>query len=83
LLLGGLSQAAPVLQIVSPTTRTIAAAGFLGALTTFSTFGAETIERLHRGQVLVGMTNVGANVCFGLLAVWIGAMLARGLFGEP
>jgi hypothetical protein len=33
--------------------------------------------------VLVGVTNVAANVCLGLLAVWIGAMLARGLFGEP
>jgi CrcB protein len=48
------------------------AIGFLGGLTTFSSFGADTIRELTGGQPLVAMANVAANVVLSLTAVWLG-----------
>ena len=50
--------------------------GFLGALTTFSTFGAETIHHANEGQWAAAIGNVSANMIIGLAAVVIG--IARG-----
>jgi CrcB protein len=55
--------------------------GFLGALTTFSTFGAETINHANDGQFVHAIGNVSANLILGLLAVMIGMAAGRKLFG--
>jgi CrcB protein len=55
--------------------------GFLGALTTFSTFGYETLRQLEDNQWTLGLANIGANVLIGLLAVWAGATVGRLLLG--
>ena len=62
---------------VSPDFRTIAGIGFLGAFTTFSTFGFETYRSLETGEWLVAGLNVLANVAGGLLLVAAGSNLAR------
>ena len=46
--------------------------GFLGALTTFSTFGLETVMYSKEAGWLVGFANVAANLLLGLLAVKLG-----------
>lgn len=46
--------------------------GFLGAFTTFSTFGAETIQHAHDGQWSLAIGNVSANLIFGFAAVLLG-----------
>lgn len=51
--------------------------GILGSLTTFSTFGFETFELLRQERVLSAGANIAANMVIGLLAVWIGWVLAR------
>ncbi len=52
------------------------AVGFLGALTTFSTFGADTIRELQGGNAQLAVVNVLANVALSLTAVWLGLMMA-------
>ena len=48
------------------------AIGFLGGLTTFSSFSGDTLRELQAGRPLVALANVAANVLLSLLAVWIG-----------
>ena len=51
--------------------------GFLGALTTFSTFGAETMNHFHEGNWPIAFTNVFANVVLGLVFVFLGMLAGR------
>ena len=55
--------------------------GMLGAFTTFSTFGYESLERLQAGQWRIGLLNIAASVFLGLLAVWLGLTLGRQWYG--
>ena len=60
----------------SPQTRVFLGAGFLGALTTFSTFGYETFDLLRDGSSGLAAASVLLNVVVGLLAVWLGVSVA-------
>ncbi len=53
------------------------AVGLLGGLTTFSTFGYQTIRHLEAGEFGIAMLNVGANVLLGLAAAALGLATAR------
>jgi len=55
--------------------------GFLGALTTFSTFGAETIKNVQDGNWGIALGNVSANVILGLMCVALGIVIAKKAFG--
>ena len=61
--------------------RTALAIGFLGALTTFSTFSYETIGYIEDGAWMLAVLNIGANLAIGLGATVAGVFLARTLFG--
>jgi|SRR5688500_10352243 len=61
----------------SPALRYGVVIGFLGALTTFSAFGWDSVELLQRGHAGLALANVGANVVVGLIAVWLGMSLMR------
>lgn len=56
--------------------------GFLGAFTTFSTFGYETMRYLEAGDWRPAAVNVGANLGLCLGAVWLGFVVARA-FVDP
>ncbi len=53
--------------------------GFLGALTTFSTFGAETVGHLNEQSYGLAAGNVVVNVGVGLAAVMAGIWLGKKL----
>jgi len=51
--------------------------GFLGALTTFSTFGFETARFFENSQHGLGLLNIAVNMLLGLTAVYGGLQLGR------
>ena len=51
--------------------------GVLGGFTTFSSFTLETLSLARSAQFLASMTNVASQIVLGLLAVWLGNLLAR------
>lgn len=67
----------PGIRLQAALWRQGVAIGFLGALTTFSSFGADTIREFEGGKPLVGLANVAANVVLSLAAVWLGMGVMR------
>lgn len=57
--------------------RLLLVTGLLGALTTFSTFGWETLELLRRDLPLHALGTVFANVAVGLALMMLGLWLGR------
>jgi CrcB protein len=51
--------------------------GFLGALTTFSTFGFETTRFFENAQHHLALLNIAGNMLLGLTAVYGGLQLGR------
>jgi len=51
--------------------------GFLGAFTTFSAFSVETLRLFEGGQIGLALANVSLNLFGCLLAVFLGAAVAR------
>ena len=62
---------------LNPAWRYLVPIGFIGAYSTFSTFEWETFVHLQTGDFLVAALYVSLSVLLGLLAVWLGVMLAR------
>ena len=63
--------------IVSPYWRLIIAVGFLGGLTTFSSFGYETLRLIEASDLTQAFWNVALNLGVGLGATWLGIVGAR------
>jgi len=55
--------------------------GVLGAFTTFSTYGWETLSLANAGQLRLAAINLVLSNVFGLLGVWLGYRLGLRLFG--
>ena len=74
-LLGGLL----LTGAVGPRWMVLAGTGFCGALTTFSTFGYETVRLVEQRSGVAAAGNVAAHLTGGLVAVTLGWMLGAWL----
>lgn len=57
--------------------RLFAITGFLGALTTFSTFSSEVVTLLIRGQLGWAITTAGVHLAGSLTMTWLGLQSLR------
>jgi len=78
-LLGLLTELALRTGWVSAEIRSAVAIGFLGSLTTFSTFAVETWREIERGDWLAALANTLLNTVGGLALVIAGVVAARAL----
>jgi CrcB protein len=67
---------------ISPATRLLVTTGFLGALTTFSTFSAETMTLLLRAQYAWAVGTAAAHLGGSLLMTGAGILFVRALLGR-
>ena len=63
--------------LIPPTLRIALVTGFLGGLTTFSTFSYETFRLIETGRFLVAFGNVLISVVTCLFCTWMGIVVAK------
>lgn len=66
--------------VIPPEIRAFCTIGFLGGLTTFSTYGMETVNLFKNNQYISGLFNIIASNACGLVMVIAGIALARIIF---
>jgi len=65
--------------LISDTLRVGLTVGFMGGLTTFSTFSYETFTLLEEGRFGVAFANVLASVAVCLVCTWLGIYTIRSI----
>ena len=65
-----------------PTVRAAVTIGFIGGLTTYSSFNYETMRLLGEGAPTAAAANVVLTMVGGLVAGWLGLLTARELLGR-
>lgn len=63
--------------VLGPETRAFLLIGVLGGFTTFSTFSFETFQLLRDAEIMRASLNAAGQLVAGLIAIWIGFVLAR------
>lgn len=66
--------------VLAPEVRLLVTTGFLGGLTTFSTFSAEVVTLLLRKEYLWGSIVVAGHVIGSLVMTIVGLLLVRALY---
>lgn len=65
--------------LLTPYWRLLLCVGFLGGLTTFSSFSYESLTLLSEGNLAGAGLNIIGSVVVGIVCAWFGAMAARSL----
>jgi CrcB protein len=77
LAIGFLAGLADSRSLFSSEARLFVFIGLLGGFTTFSSLTIETFSLTRSAQLLAAAMNVTLQIFLGLLAVWLGNLLAR------
>ena len=57
---------------IDPAWRLLIVTGFLGSLTTFSSFSAETVGMLMAGRTGLAFSTIALHLCGSLFLTWLG-----------
>jgi CrcB protein len=66
----------------TPTVRSAVTVGFIGGLTTYSSFNYETMRLFENGAPARALTNVMLTLLGGFAAGWLGVLAARAVLGR-
>jgi fluoride exporter len=66
----------------SPTVRSAVTIGFIGGLTTYSSFNYETSRLLEEGAVQAAALNAMVTIVGAFIAGWLGLLCAKQLLGQ-
>lgn len=77
LVIGFLAGLADSRSLFSSEARLFVFIGLLGGFTTFSSLTIETFSLARSAQLLAAVMNLALQIFLGLLAVWLGNLLAR------
>jgi fluoride exporter len=66
----------------SPAIRSAVTIGFIGGLTTYSSFNYETMRLFEEGVPATAFVNLAVTILGGLAAGWLGLVAAREVFGR-
>lgn len=61
---------------INPMFRLFFITGFLGALTTFSSYSLETVNNANKGALGIALANIAFNNIAGLTLTWAGMRIA-------
>lgn len=63
--------------VINPYLRLFFVVGFVGGLTTFSSFSYETLRLLEEADIMHSFANIGLNMFIGFLATWLGIAMGK------
>jgi CrcB protein len=66
----------------SATVRSALTIGFVGGLTTYSSFNFETLRLIEEGAPATAMLNVAVTLAGGASAGWLGLVTSRAIFAR-
>ena len=64
-------------SLISPHMKLFLTTGFLGGLTTFSTFSYETMELIEKGELLLAIFNIALNLLLSLGGSILGRVIIK------
>jgi CrcB protein len=80
-LIAAITHVAMTTELISPTLRLTLTTGFMGGLTTYSSFNLETTQLMQSRAWYAGAVNFSATIFGCFLAGLLGFVVARRVFG--